>query len=72
MCHYWYFKDIGYKYQPHGCNGCHDVSMMVDDLNDFMILNVKGVDYRCYMFHMIKNEEIALLNNSILDNKSVL
>ena len=24
ICHYWYFKDIGYKYEPYVCNGCHD------------------------------------------------
>ena len=24
VCHYWYFKDIGYKYEPYFCNGCHD------------------------------------------------
>ena len=22
--HYWYFKDIGYKYEPHVCNKCHN------------------------------------------------
>ena len=48
ICHYWYFEDIGYRYEPHVCNGCHDLSMMVYDLNDFMILNIKGVDYRCF------------------------
>ena len=37
VCHYWYFKDIGYKYQPHVCNRCHNLSMVVYDLNDFMI-----------------------------------
>ena len=20
--HYWYFKDIGFKYEPYLCNGC--------------------------------------------------
>ena len=49
ICHYWYSKDIGYKYQPHVCNGCHDLSMVVHDLNDFMILNIKDVYYRCYV-----------------------
>ena len=29
FCHYWYFKDIGYKFEPHVCNRCHDISMMV-------------------------------------------
>ena len=24
ICHYWYFKDIGFKYQPYICNGSHD------------------------------------------------
>ena len=32
ICPYWYFKDIGYKYEPHVYNGCHDLSMMVYDL----------------------------------------
>ena len=29
LCRYWYFKDLGYKFQPFVCNGCHAVSMMV-------------------------------------------
>ena len=72
ICHYWYFKDIGYKYEPHVCNGFHDLSVMVYDLNDFMILNMKGIDYRCYVFNMSKNYAITLLSNSMLDNKGVL
>ena len=28
ICHYWYFKDIGFKYQPYVCNECHDFSMI--------------------------------------------
>ena len=47
ICHCWYFKDIGFKYQPYACNGWHDFSMIVQDLDDFLILRVKSVDYRC-------------------------
>ena len=25
ICHYWYFKDISFKYEPYLCNGCHDL-----------------------------------------------
>ena len=25
ICQYWYFKDIGFKYEPHLPNGCHDL-----------------------------------------------
>ena len=72
ICHYWYFKDIGYKFQPYVCNKCHDVSMMVYDLNDFLILNIKGVDCRCFMCNMSKNTAIKLLNSSKLDDKCAL
>ena len=47
ICHYWYFKDIGFKYQPYVCNRCHDFSTIVENLNDFLILRVKSADYRC-------------------------
>ena len=66
------YKDIGYKYEPYVCNGCHDLSMVVYNLKDFMILNIKGVDYRCYVFNMSKNDAIKLLNNLWLNNKGVL
>ena len=25
ICHYWYFKDISFKYEPYLCNGCQDL-----------------------------------------------
>ena len=70
ICHYWYFKDIGYEYEQYVCKGCHDLLVMVYDLNDFMILNIKGVDYRCFVFNMSENDASKLFNNSALDNKA--
>ena len=49
------------------CTKCHDVLMVVYGLKNFMILNIKGVGYRCYVFNAIKQ-----LNSSWLDNKGVL
>ena len=72
ICHYWYFKDIGFKYQPYVCNGCLDLSMIVQKLNDFVILRVKDVDYRCFVVNMSKKDAVSLLNNSVLDNKGAL
>ena len=53
ICHYWYFKDVGFKYQPDACNKCHHLSMVAQDLKD---LKQKGVDYRFYVSDMSKNE----------------
>ena len=25
ICPYWYFKDIGFKYEKYLCDGCHDL-----------------------------------------------
>ena len=61
ICHYWYFKDIEFKYQPYVCNGCHDFSMIVQNLDDFVILKVKRVEYRCYLVDMNKKDAISLL-----------
>ena len=72
VCHYCYFKGIGFKYQPYVCNGCHDISMIVQNLNDFLILKVKGVNYRCCVVGGNKKDAISLLNNYVLDNKGVL
>ena len=72
ICHYWYFKDIGFKYQPYVCNGCHDFSMIVQNLSDFFILKIGNVDYRFYLVGINKKDAISLLNNSVLNNKGVL
>ena len=79
ICHYWYFKGIGFKYQPYVCNIFsmifsifHDFSMIVQNLYDFLILKIKKVDYRCYIVGMTKKDAISLLNNSVPDNKGVL
>ena len=45
---------------------------MVYDPDDFMILNIKGVDYSCFMINMSKNDAIKLLHNFLLDNKGIL
>ena len=50
LYHYWYFKDIGYKFQQCLCNGCHAVLMMAHELKNIGISNSKGVDYRCILW----------------------
>ena len=38
VCHFWYFLDKRYKFQPYVCNGCHDVLVMSMNLGDIPIL----------------------------------
>ena len=47
ICHYWYFLNKGFKFQPNICNRCHDLLMMSMNFSDIAILNIKGSDYCC-------------------------
>ena len=72
LCHYWYLKDVGYKFKPYLCNSCHAVSMMAYDLKNIAILNAKGVGYTCIFWGISKNDAVDRLNNSVLEDKGVL
>ena len=72
ICHYCYFKGIGYKFEPRVCNICHDILMRAYEMENIAILNVKGVDYRCVLWNITKNDSIKRLNNSKLDDKVTL
>ena len=69
---YYYFKSVGFKYQPYVCNGCHEFSMSVMNLSDFFIWNIKGVDYRVYASGVSNQEAINILKNSDLSDKGVI
>ena len=71
-CHYWYFKDVGFKFESHVCNKCHNVLMTVYELKNIAILNVKGVDFRCILWGISRDETVNRLNNSVLEDKCVL
>ena len=69
ICHYWYFKDIGFKYEPYLCNGCHDLTQKAMSFNDVAIIYVKGSAYRIHFWYMSKDDAISIMKNSNLINK---
>ena len=75
LCHYWYFKDIGYKFESiesNVCNKYHDVLMTAYKLKNIAILNVKGVYHICILWIISRNEAVNNLDNSVLEDKGVL
>ena len=68
----WYFKDVGFKLEPRVCAKCHDVLMTAYELKSIAISNVKGVNFRCILWGISKDEAVHRLNNSVLEDKSVL
>ena len=68
ICHYWYFKDISFKYEPHLCNGCHGLMQKAVSFN-VAIVYVKGSAYRIHFWYISKDDTINIMNNSSLIDK---
>ena len=71
ICHYWYFKDIGFKYEKYLCNGCHDLMQKAMSFNNVAIVYVKGNAYRINFWYMSKDVAIDKMNCSNLVDKGV-
>ena len=55
ICHYLYFLNYNFTFQPNVCNRCHDLLMMSISLSDIDILNIKGSDYY-YIIRLISKK----------------
>ena len=72
LCHYWFFKDIGFKFEEHICNKFHDLLTMAYSLKNIAILNAKGATFRCILMDISRNKGLKRLNNSLTYDGGVL
>ena len=69
---YWIFRDVEFTFEPHVCNGCHDLFTMAYGLGNIAILSAKVSTFRCILWGISRNEGLRRLNNSVLEDKGVL
>ena len=55
ICHYWYFLNYSFKFQPNASSRCHGLLIMCMNLSNIAILNIKGSDYHCIIRLISKN-----------------
>ena len=70
ICHYWFFKDTSFSYEPNLCNGCHNLMQKALNFNNFAIVSVKGSDFQIHFWYVSRNDAINIMNNSNLNDKS--
>ena len=70
ICHYWYFLDKNFNYDPYLCNGCHDLMQNAVSFKNVAVVSVKGNDYRIHFCYVSKNDAITLMTNSNLNNEN--
>ena len=52
------FKDVGFKFEEHVFNRCHDLLTIVYSLKNIAILSAKGATFRCLLMGTSKNEAL--------------
>ena len=73
ICHYWYFKDTAFTYEPYLCNGCHDLMQKAISFNDVAFVYVTGSAYRIQFWYLSKNDAISIMDSSnLVDKKGAL
>ena len=72
ICHYWYFLDKIFYYEPCLCNGYHDLVPKAINFNDAVVVSVKGNDYRIHFWCMSKDDAISIMKNSDLKKSGSL
>ena len=73
ICHYWYFEDIGFKFEPYLCNGCHDLMQKSMNFNNAAFAYVKRNAYRIHFWYISKDDAINIMNGSnLVDKRGVL
>ena len=58
LCHYWFFKDVGFKFEKHVCNKCHDLLAMAHSLKNLAILSARATTFRYLLMSISKNEAL--------------
>ena len=69
ICHCWYFKDIGSKYESYLFNGCHDLMQKAMGFNKIAIVYIKENSYTIHFWYMNKDDAINITNGSNLVDK---
>ena len=69
ICHYWYFLEMSFEFQPEVCNDCRGLMQKAMSYNVSATDSVKGNDCRIHFLYTSKDEAISLLKNADLIEK---
>ena len=70
LCHYWYFENVGFRFEPQVCDKCQDVLMTAYEFKN--IESVGGVDFRCILWGITSDEAVNRLNNSVTKQRRLI
>ena len=54
ICHYWYFLDKSFNYDPYLCNGCHDLMQKAMSFKNIALSLLKEMIIESIFFILVK------------------
>ena len=69
LCKFYYFLDKNLKYGPYLCDGCYDMSMKTNSMQNLAIINHNGNHYRVNFVFMTKKDTFNLIKNTVIIDK---
>ena len=73
LCKFYYFLDKNFKYGPYLCDGCYDMYMKVNSMQNLAIVYHGENAYRIIFVFMSKKDAFNLIKNAaIIDKKGTL
>ena len=73
LSHYWFFKDVGLKFEEHVCNGCHYLLTTAHSLKKYSDIERKKEPLLdIYWWVLVKMKRQKKLNNSVTYDRGVL
>ena len=73
LCHYWYFLDKNFSYEPYLCDGYYNMTQKCNKLKNIAIIHIKKTVYRiCFLFMSKREARKLMANSNIIDKKGFL
>ena len=69
LCKFYYFLDENFKYGPYLCDGCYDVSMKANSMQNLAIVYHGDNAYRVTFVFVSKMNAFNLIKNAVIINK---
>ena len=70
ICHYWYFLDKNFNFEPYLCNGYYNLIQKAMSFKNVAIVSIKRNAYRIHFYYISKNDAITLMTNANLNDKN--
>ena len=67
LCNFYYFLDKNFKYGPHLCDGCYDMSMKAVSMQNLAIIINHNGNYFHVIFAFISKKDVYnLIKNAVI------